>query len=101
MVQKLLPSTLFVLGMMCMVQSVGAAGASGRTIGITCNGCHGTDGRSKGSVPSLFGRPVNQLEKAMRDFKNDKRLATIMNRIAKGYTDQEITEISKYFSDIK
>jgi sulfide dehydrogenase cytochrome subunit len=101
MMQKLLPSSLFIVGMMCMTQPVGAAGASGRTIGVTCNGCHGTGGRSKGSVPSLYRRPVNQLEKAMRDFKKDKRPATIMDRIAKGYTDREITEMSKYFAGLK
>ena len=101
MMQKLLPLALLFLGMMCVAQSVYAAGASGRTIGITCNGCHGTDGRSKGSAPSLYGRPVDQLEKAMLDFKNDKRPATIMNRIAKGYTDKEITDMSKYFAGLK
>ena len=37
----------------------------------------------------------------MRDFKSDKRPATIMNRIAKGYTDKEITAMSEYFASLK
>lgn len=78
-----------------------AGGPSGRTIAVTCNGCHGTDGHSKGAAPSLAGRPASQLEKAMHDFKSGKRPATIMDRIAKGYTDQEIAAMSQYYSSIK
>ncbi len=78
-----------------------AGGPSGRTLAVTCNGCHGTDGHSKGAAPSLAGRPASQLEKAMHDFKSGKRPATIMDRIAKGYTGQEIAAMAKYYSRIK
>ncbi len=83
-----------------IAQSAFAAGASGETIGVTCNGCHGTDGNSQGAAPSIKG-PAKNIEKAMLDFKNDKRPATIMNRIAKGYTDEEITAMAKYFASLK
>jgi sulfide dehydrogenase cytochrome subunit len=35
---------------------------------------------------------------AMRDYKNDWRPATIMNRIAKGYTDEQITGMAVFFA---
>ena len=78
-----------------------AGGASGQAIGFTCNGCHGYDGVSKGAAPSIKGLPATYLENAMKDFKSDKRPATIMNRIAKGYTDAEITAMSEYFASLK
>ena len=78
-----------------------AAGASGEAIGFTCNGCHGYDGRSKGSVPSIKGLPAIHIETAMKDFKSGKRQGTIMSRIAKGYTDEEIKAMSDYFASLK
>ena len=78
-----------------------AGGASGQAIGFTCNGCHGYDGVSKGAAPSIKGLPATYLENAMKDFKSGKRPATIRNRIAKGYTDAEITAMSEYFASLK
>jgi len=78
-----------------------AGGASGQAIAFTCNGCHGYDGMSKGAAPSIKGLPATYLENAMKDFKSDKRPATIMNRIAKGYTDPEITAMSEYYASLK
>ncbi len=78
-----------------------AGGASGQAIAFTCNGCHGHDGMSKGAAPSIKGLPATYLENAMKDFKSDKRPATIMNRIAKGYTDAEITAMSEYYASLK
>ena len=78
-----------------------AGGASGEAIGFTCNGCHGMDGMSKGAAPSIKGLPSSYLENAMRDFKSGKRPGTIMNRIAKGYTDAEIKAMSDYFASLK
>lgn len=73
---------------------------SGRTIGLTCYGCHGADGISKGSVPSLKGMSESHVITSMMDFKSDKRPATIMNRIAKGYTDEEIKALGKFVAGL-
>jgi cytochrome c553 len=98
-------STVAATGCAAMIALVAcsafAGGPSGRTLAVTCNGCHGTDGHSKGAAPSLAGRPASQLDKAMKDFKSGKRPSTIMDRIAKGYTVQEIAAMSKYYSSLK
>ncbi|HHJ21093.1 MAG TPA: sulfide dehydrogenase, partial [Gammaproteobacteria bacterium] len=47
------------------------------------------------------GLPAAHLEKSMLDFKSGKRTATIMGRIAKGYSDEEIKAVAKYFADMK
>lgn len=78
-----------------------AAEPSGRTIGVTCAGCHGTDGASHGAAPSLKGLPAPVIEQSMKDFKDDKRPGTIMNRIAKGYTDKEIKRMAEWFASLK
>ncbi|MCK7498009.1 MAG: hypothetical protein MZW92_50280 [Comamonadaceae bacterium] len=41
------------------------------------------------------------LQKAMHDFKYDLRPSTIMGRIARGYSDQELVTIAAYFGDLE
>jgi sulfide dehydrogenase cytochrome subunit len=77
------------------------AGASGQAIGFTCAGCHGTDGDSQGSAPSLKGENAEILREMLMDYKTDKEKGTVMNRIAKGYSDAEIAAVSEYFSKLK
>ena len=77
------------------------AGAQGDTIAYTCNGCHGTDGVSKGAVPTLKGMPADYHAKTLNDFKTDKRPSTIMGRIAKGYSDEEINAVAEYYESLK
>ena len=77
------------------------AGASGQAIGFTCAGCHGTDGDSQGSAPSLQGEDAERLKEMLMAYKTDKEQGTVMNRIAKGYSDEEIAAVSQYFSRLK
>lgn len=65
----------------------------------TCNGCHGWNGVSQGeSIPSIAGLNVDFMTKAMEQFKEGTRSATIMNRIAKGYKNYELRKVARYFS---
>ncbi|EIJ41430.1 cytochrome c553 [Beggiatoa alba B18LD] len=67
----------------------------------TCNVCHGEAGESAGTVPSLKGKPVAYLEQILLNYKTDKQLGTIMNRVAKGFTDEEIKAIANYYAGLK
>lgn len=78
-----------------------AADASGMAVGVTCAGCHGTDGVSKGAAPSLAGLPAKHLYASMAAFKSGKRPGSIMPRIAKGYSDAELHNVAKYFAAMK
>ena len=71
----------------------------GETIGVTCFGCHGYNGVSKGAAPSLKGH--TGVAAAMKDFKSGKRPGSIMNRIAKGYSDGDIDAVGKFFAGMK
>lgn len=76
--------------------------ATGRMMGDTCASCHGTRGKSLDEyMPSLAGIDRQQLIRAMRDYRADRRASVVMNRIAKGYNDREIEAIADYFSRIK
>ena len=72
---------------------------SADALSLTCNGCHGPDGVSQGgSIPSIAGMNAEYMATAMVQFKEGRRSATIMNRIAKGYKNYELSKIARYFS---
>jgi sulfide dehydrogenase cytochrome subunit len=76
-----------------------AGGPSAAALAYTCAGCHGTDGSSVGpSSPSIAAMDPEVFMDAMRDYKNDWRPSTIMNRIAKGYSDEQIKDIAVFFA---
>lgn len=66
-----------------------------------CAGCHGTDGASPGPIPPIKGMSSSNMVKAMKAFKSGDRKGTVMNRIARGYTDDEIEQMAKYFAGAK
>lgn len=82
-------------------QAVSAADAGGAIIAAQCNGCHGFEGASKGAAPALKGKPAQYLSKSMKDYKSGKTKGSIMNRIAKGYSDAELDNVAKYYSGLK
>lgn len=73
----------------------------GAVMASTCFACHGTDGKSPGAIPSIFGIPEQSMIAMMNAFREDLRASTVMNRHAKGYTDEEIASIAKYLSAIR
>ncbi len=76
--------------------------ATGKMLGDTCASCHCTRGKSFDEyMPSLAGIDRQQLVRAMRDYRADRRASVVMNRIAKGYDDREIEAIADYFSRIR
>ena len=83
---------------------------SAKAMADTCAGCHGTNGQSAGPAsPNLAGMSASYFIDSMTAFKNlpkdeshaeDARPATIMNRIAKGYTDEQIEAMGEYFAGL-
>lgn len=69
----------------------------GLVLSLSCASCHGTDGKSVGIIPGFYGRSSDYIEKALLDFKSGARYSSVMARHAKGYTDEEIHQISQYF----
>jgi sulfide dehydrogenase cytochrome subunit len=67
-----------------------------------CGGCHGTQGASAGpSMPSLAGQSKVFFIDAMKKFKSGERPSTVMGRLAKGYTDEQIVVMADFFAKQK
>ena len=79
-----------------------AAPPSAAMLSNACAGCHGTHGASAGpSMPSLAGQSKVFFVDAMKKFKSGERNATVMGRLAKGYTDEQIVAMADYFAKLK
>ena len=59
-----------------------------------CLSCHGTSNQPS-SFPDLAALDAPTLIAAMSAFRTGERPATIMNRIAKGYSDAETQELAE------
>ena len=73
-------------------------GASAEMLANTCAGCHGSNGSTGPAIPSIAGLEEEYFVDVMNDYKSGERNATIMDRIAKGYTDSEIEAMASYYS---
>lgn len=71
----------------------GIAGNPAMVLADGCATCH-----SAGGMPSLSGTPADQLKAVLAEFKTGKRVATVMDRIARGYSDSQIESIATYFA---
>lgn len=78
-----------------------AATPSASMLANTCAGCHGTNGASSGpAAPTIAGFSNDYFIEVMEQFKMDEIPSTIMSRIAKGYTEEEIKLMARHFSDM-
>ena len=76
-------------------------GPSGQAMVQTCYVCHGPQGKSAEAVPPLMLGQKDFIQRQMLDFKTDRRPATIMNRVAKSYSDEQIAAIADYLAALK
>src|SRR5882672_8190033 len=89
------------LGLAVSPAASAQAAPDGLALSLNCSTCHGLDGKSPGTVPSLKGMPAAQLVPAFQQFRSGEGPATIMNRIAKGLPDTETAAIAGYWSGLK
>ncbi|MCF2947189.1 cytochrome c4 [Paraglaciecola aquimarina] len=78
----------------------------GKAKSVACGACHGADGNSLISMnPKLAGQHTNYLVKQLNDFKlasqtggKEGRNNAVMNGMAAALSEQDILDISAYFS---
>jgi cytochrome subunit of sulfide dehydrogenase len=63
----------------------------------SCTGCHPMRASLDTPVPRLAGQDAGAIIAAMQDFRSGKRPATVMDRIAKGFPDDEIRAVAAWF----
>ena len=86
-------------GLLLGVAHVSAAPPTASMLADTCAGCHGPDGSSVGpAIPSIAGMSAEYFNTTMGEYKTGERYSTIMTRIAKGYTDEEIALMANFFA---
>ncbi len=95
-------SAVLVAGGLALGNSALAETPSASMLAYTCAGCHGTNGNSNGpATPSLAGASKDYIIDVMEYYKTGERASTIMGRIAKGYSKEEIERIADFFSKQK
>jgi cytochrome c553 len=62
-----------------------------------CSGCHVPATRAGLAIPPLRGRAPDEIVTAMRAFRTGERSATVMDRIAKGFSDDEMQAIAAWY----
>lgn len=85
---------LLVAGMPLQARGIGPPGAS------DCMSCHPAAARAETPVPPLGGVDPAIVVTAVRDFRDGRRPATVMDRIAKGFSDDEIAAIAAFVTRV-
>lgn len=73
---------------------------NGTMLAQGCAGCHGQSGAGQGAVPDLRGYDRESFVRTWEEFRADERSATIMNRIARGYSEAEVAALADYFASL-
>ena len=63
----------------------------------SCSGCH-SSGATASAIPRLYGRDAGDITTAMAGFREGTLPATVMNRIAKGFSDDELRAIAAWLA---
>ncbi|WP_249225264.1 c-type cytochrome [Tardiphaga alba] len=67
----------------------------------SCSGCHAVQGAASSAIPPIHGRDAGEITEAMTGFRNGTRPATVMGRIAKGFSDDELRPIAAWLAEQK
>jgi cytochrome c553 len=85
----------------CLFAVIAAAGAAPVVPpppgAASCSGCHPTSAKGEARVPRLVGRNPAEIVAAMEAFRSGQKPATVMDRIAKGFSEAEIRAIADWF----
>jgi sulfide dehydrogenase cytochrome subunit len=63
----------------------------------SCTGCHAASAKVETNVPRIAGRNPAEIVAAMEAFRSGRKSATVMDRIAKGFSEAEIRAIAEWF----
>jgi cytochrome c553 len=66
-----------------------------------CSGCHAVNPAAETPVPKITGRNAAELVTVMGEFRSGAKQSTVMGRIAKGFTDDEIRPVATWLAEQK
>ncbi len=73
----------------------------GALLAAMCNTCHGVDGGGSKSIPALNDLESDELIETMQAFQSGDEDATIMDRHATGYSEEELKALADYYATIE
>lgn len=80
------------------IGTASAAGPADAPAGAaSCSGCHAASRSVETTVPRLIGRNPADVVAAMTAFKSGQLPSTVMDRVAKGFSDDEIKAIAAWY----
>ena len=80
------------------IAAAAAASAEPPAGAAACSGCHPASTRVTSPVPRLAGLDRAAIVRAMQDFRSGTRAGTVMDRIAKGFTEAEVQAIAAWYA---
>ncbi len=92
---------LFIVTLLAVPLDVSAQSVDsnlGRNLAATCESCHSITGKATKGIPVIAGQPKESLAMLLKEFKQGKRNGTVMNQLAKGYTDLQLDAVAKYYA---
>lgn len=99
--QAMLACALTLAGLMACgaVQAKDPAALRTRALAATCAQCHGTDGNAvEGeALVRLSLLPEDYILTQLMAFRSGQRPATIMHQITKGYSQEQLETLARYF----
>lgn len=93
-------STAALLGASLLASAAWAQTATppaGRLLASNCFQCHGTNGAGPG-FDTIAGKSVDEIYNNLREMKSETPGNDIMKAHARGYTDEQLRQISSYLS---
>jgi cytochrome c553 len=85
---------------LCLLQiapALAAGPADAPAGALSCSGCHATSSSVVTTVPRLVGRSPADIITAMQGFRSGAIPSTVMDRIAKGFSDDEVKAIAAWY----
>jgi cytochrome c553 len=58
----------------------------------SCSGCHGRSG----AIPAIKAKSADEIAAAMLEYRAGQGTPTVMDRISRGFTEQEIRDIASW-----
>ena len=94
------------VAMACLMTAAVSAQAQQRIAAVNdtvlaaqaCNVCHGSATYVSPTMPPIRGVDATTLYTALIELKTDKRPSTIMGRISRGYSDEQLKALADYLS---
>ena len=99
--KTIMPLLLLVALISVSFESYGFDIQAGKEKAAACAGCHGIKGVSSNPMwPNLAGQNLGYLSTQIKNFRDGKRINSMMNNMVKTLTNEDADNIAAYYSSL-